>query len=60
MLDGEQPAPQPTKPSGGQGVTQLPNTGAGTDAANDAGWLLIPAAMAAAGLGLMSRRRVVR
>jgi hypothetical protein len=58
--DGEQPAPQPTKPSGGQAVTQLPNTGAGAGAGADVAWLLIPAAMAAAGLGLMARRRVVR
>ena len=63
--DDENPAPTPTpapaKPStGGPAVTNLPNTGAGTDASADAAWLLIPAAMGAAGLGLMARRRVVR
>jgi hypothetical protein len=55
------PQPEPTKPStGGPAVTNLPNTGAGTGASTDAAWLLIPAAMGAAGLGLTVRRRVLR
>jgi hypothetical protein len=41
-------------------VTNLPNTGTGSGASTDAAWLLIPAAMGAAGLGLMARRRVAR
>ena len=57
---GEKPAPQPTKPAGGPAVTNLPSTGAGSGANADAAWLLIPAAMAAGGLGLLARRRVVR
>ena len=60
--DQEKPAPQPTTPASGPAVTNLPNTGtgSGSGSTDEAAWLLIPAAMAAGGLGLMARRRVLR
>jgi hypothetical protein len=52
--------PEPTKPATGQGVTRLPDTGAGTPGAGLPAWLLIVPAFAALGFGLVARKQLVR
>lgn len=55
------PTPAPTKaPDSGQGISTLPNTGAGgAGPAFPIAWLFVPA-IVALGFGLVARRRVVR
>lgn len=58
-LSGLTPTSVPSKP--GTTVTTLPSTGAGSgSSSNEALWLIIPAAMAIGGLGLVSKRRLSR
>jgi hypothetical protein len=66
-LSGE-PTPEPTQPpveptptpTGGKGVTSLPNTGAGADGGSFPTYVLIVPALMALGFGLLARTRVQR
>jgi hypothetical protein len=62
-LSGNTPTPAPAQPTStpkpNSTVTTLPSTGTGVDSSsNEALWLIIPAALAIGGLGLVSKRRL--
>ena len=64
-LSGNTPTPAPAQPTStpkpNSTVTTLPSTGTGVDSSsNEALWLIIPAALAIGGLGLVSKRRFSR
>jgi hypothetical protein len=64
-LRGNTPTPAPAQPTStpkpNSTVTTLPSTGTGVDSSsNEALWLIIPAALAIGGLGLVSKRRLSR
>ncbi len=65
LSGGDEPTPVPTAvptktPDSGQGVTRLPNTGAGNGgASHPAIWMIAPA-LIALGFGVIARRRPVR
>src|SRR6478736_5494024 len=62
-LSGNTPTPAPAQPTStpkpNSTVTTLPSTGTGVDSSsNEVLWLIIPAALAIGGLGLVSKRRL--
>lgn len=64
-LSGQTPTPAPAQPTStpkpNSTVTTLPSTGAGDNSTgNSALWLIIPAALAIGGFGLISKRRLNR
>ena len=64
-LSGQTPTPAPAQPTStpkpNSTVTTLPSTGAGdSSSSNSALWLVIPAALAIGGFGLISKRRFNR
>lgn len=54
------PTATPAKPDSGQGVSRLPNTGAGDAGSTFPTWLLMAPALLALGFGLVARKQVTR